>query len=107
MERAWQMMGLALVAAAFVTADAAQAQTNRPCGMRDKVVERLAEGYGEARVGIGLAAGNAVVEVFASQETGTWTITVTRPNGVTCLMASGQAYEALAEELAAVTDSDA
>ena len=44
---------------------------------------------------------NAVVEVFASDETGTWTITVTTPNGMTCLVASGQSFEALAEALPA------
>ena len=48
---------------------------------------------------MGLAARGSVVEVFASDETGTWTITVTNPAGVTCLVASGQSFEALAEAL--------
>lgn len=65
------------------------------------VVDRLAEGYGETRQSMGLGANNSVIEVFASDETGTWTITVTMPNGMTCLVASGQAYEALAEALPA------
>jgi hypothetical protein len=39
------------------------------------------------------------VEVFASAETGTWTITVTNATGTTCLVASGQAFERLAETL--------
>ena len=77
------------------------AQNARNCAPRDTVVARLAEGYGETRQSIGLGANNAVVEVFASPDSGTWTITVTMPNGVTCLVASGQAYEALAEALPA------
>jgi hypothetical protein len=48
---------------------------------------------------MGLGANNAVVEVFASEETGTWTITVTMPSGLTCLVASGQSFETLAEAL--------
>lgn len=40
-----------------------------------------------------------VMETFASGETGSWTITVTTPNGMTCLVASGQAFETLAEAL--------
>ncbi len=48
----------------------------------------------------------AVMEVFASSATGTWTITVTSPSGVTCLIASGQSFEALHEVLPA-EDSDA
>ena len=39
------------------------------------------------------------MEVFASPETGTWTITVTTAAGMTCLVASGQAFEELAESL--------
>jgi hypothetical protein len=71
------------------------------CALRAAVVSRLAEAYGETRQSMGLGANNAVIEVFASGETGTWTITVTTPNGVTCLIASGQSYEAIAEALPA------
>jgi hypothetical protein len=63
------------------------------CGQRDDVVERLASKYGETRRSMGLGSRNQIVEVFASDETGTWTITVTMPTGITCLVASGQAYE--------------
>tara|TARA_R110002049_G_scaffold23781_4_gene84505 strand:+ start:8374 stop:8706 length:333 start_codon:yes stop_codon:yes gene_type:complete len=77
------------------------AENPRNCGPREAVVTRLADGYGETRQSIGLGANNAVVEVFASAETGSWTITVTRPNGITCLVASGQAFEELAEALPA------
>ncbi|KNG94384.1 hypothetical protein [Pseudaestuariivita atlantica] len=76
----------------------ALAQT-RNCAPRDAVVDRLADRFGETRQSIGLGANNAVVEVFASEETGTWTITVTMPNGISCLVASGQAFEAVAEAL--------
>lgn len=78
----------------------ADAQTQR-CGQRTAIVEKLAEKYGETRQSMGLAANNAVIEVFASDATGTWTITVTGTNGLTCLVASGQAYEQLAEALPA------
>lgn len=80
---------------------AAQAfgQTPRQCGPRDNVVALLGERYGESRQSIGLAGRGQVMEVFASLETGTWTITVTLPNGMTCLVASGQSYEALSEPL--------
>ena len=83
------------------TTGAATAQQSRNCGPRDLVVSRLAEGYGETRQSMGLAANNAVIEVFASSESGTWTITITAANGMTCLVASGQAYEALVEALPA------
>ena len=75
------------------------AQSARNCGPRELVVDRLADRYGETRQSIGLGANNAVVEVFASDDTRTWTITVTSANGVTCLVASGQSFEELAEAL--------
>lgn len=75
----------------------AEAQQN--CAPRDAVLQRLAERYGESRRSIGLAPQGRVVEVFASGDSGSWTITVTLPNGVTCLVASGQAFEALDEAL--------
>lgn len=71
------------------------------CAPRETIVERLASKYGESRKSMGLGANNAVVEVFASEETGTWTITVTSVHGVTCLVASGQAFEPLADVLPA------
>jgi len=77
----------------------ASAQGNRNCAPRPVVLERLAEGYGETRQSIGLGTQGAVVEVFASDETGSWTIIVTMPTGMTCLMASGQDFEALADAL--------
>ena len=92
-----------IIAAAFcVVATAASAQTvpnPNQCATRDKVVELLASKYGETRHGIGLAANNTVMEVFASDKTGTWTITVTMPTGVTCMVASGQGYEVMTEPL--------
>ena len=88
-------------AAMILVADAAAAQSSsaRKCGQRDRVVQSLAAKYGESRQSIGLGAKNQVVETWASDETGTWTITVTHPNGMTCLMASGQAFENVSEKM--------
>ena len=87
--------GLAL-GLAFTGPATAQTAT---CAPHDLVVERLASGYGESRQSIALGTNNTVVEVFASVESGSWTLTVTAPGGLTCLVASGQAYEYLAEAL--------
>lgn len=80
---------------ACLAAVSAQAQQN--CAPRDQVLQRLATKYGETRQSIGLGFNNTVIETFASDETGTWTITATMANGTTCLLASGQAFENLDE----------
>lgn len=76
----------------------AQSQSNN-CAPREAVVGRLSESYGESRQSIGLAAGNRVVEMYASPETGTWTLLMTLPDGLTCILGAGQAFERLDEEV--------
>lgn len=91
------MKKILLAAAAALIPVGAMAQQN--CAPRDAVVERLNERYSETRQSIGLAANNSVVETWASLESRTWTVTVTTPGGLTCLVASGQAFELIDEEL--------
>ncbi len=71
------------------------------CGPRDKVLATLATKYDETRRGMGIAANNSVMELFASAASGTWTITVTLPDGAMCLVASGEGFEPIAEDLPA------
>ena len=87
----------ALICAAFA-GSTAQAQS-RNCAEHARVVERLASGFGESRQSIGIGSDNTVVEVFASLETGTWTIVITRAGGPSCLVASGEAFQVMAEAL--------
>ncbi|MEM9427403.1 MAG: hypothetical protein AAGA06_11965 [Pseudomonadota bacterium] len=89
-----------LIVAIALLAPISASAMGQNCGNRDMVVERLASKYGESRQSIGMAPKGRVIEVYASHETGTWTITMTMPNGITCLMASGQSYEALDEPIA-------
>jgi hypothetical protein len=89
-------MGLGVMALAAQDVSAAP---KRNCAPRPMVLERLANSYGETRQSIGLGSNNAVIEVFSSAETGSWTITVTKPDGVTCLVASGRSFENLSEAL--------
>lgn len=89
---------LTLTCAAALMATTATAQSGN-CADNARVVERLASGYGETRQSIGIGSDNTVVEVFASLDTGTWTIVVTQPGGPSCLVASGAAFQVLAEGL--------
>jgi hypothetical protein len=71
-----------------------------PCLPHDEMVIALAEGYQEARQVIALERSGAVVELFAA-ESGSWTMTITAPGGLTCLVAAGMEWQALSEELPA------
>ena len=86
----------AACAAFFVSlapAGPAQAQAARTsCGDRAAVLDRLAARYAEAPVNMGLTSTGAVLEILASDQ-GTWTVLVTTPQGVTCMMAAGEHWE--------------
>lgn len=91
--------GLAVVLAATQIAHSAP-----QCDSREAVTALLADRYGETRRAVGIAGQSAVMEVYASDTTGTWSITMTLPDGMMCLMASGSNYETLTGELPAKGD---
>lgn len=62
---------------------------SRNCGDRSAVIERLASGYGEQFAGGGLRNENSIFEVWLSDESGTWTILMTKADGTSCVMAAG------------------
>jgi len=82
-------MRLAALALPILLAVPAYAQQ---CAPRAIVVAGLAANYAETPRLMGIS-GVQMMEVFAS-DAGTWTITVTSPEGVTCLVASGGSFRA-------------
>lgn len=97
-----QLFGLSFgIAALLMAADMASAQQRNMCAKREVVLEKLTGKYGETRRSMGLAANSGVVELHASDSSGSWTITVTHPNGITCLVAAGTSFETVEEELPA------
>ncbi len=77
---------------------AAQAQT--VCGERKAIVASLEKTYSEVPVSMGLGSNGAIIEVFASPS-GSFTIILTRPNGLTCVMTAGEIWENLPKPLPA------
>ena len=86
------------IGAMILAAQQANAQT-RNCAAHAQIVERLGTLYGENRQSIGLTDSGAVVEVFASMDTGSWTITITQAGEQTCLVAAGQAFQHMNDPL--------
>ena len=88
-----------IIAAAFcVVATASGAQT-LPCYPHAVLQAGLAAKYGETRHGMGLSSPTQIMELWANDKTGTWSITVSDPAGITCMIGQGQGYEALAEQI--------
>ncbi|ALF02069.1 MULTISPECIES: hypothetical protein [Salipiger] len=87
------MLFICALIAFCLVATAALAQ---PCFPRDDVLARLTKGYGEAPRAMGLTKGGALMEMFASDDSGTWSIVVTLPSGLTCLLDAGSHFQPIA-----------
>lgn len=83
----WLLLSLALFA------PEANAQDEPACGRRADVLKELADRYREAPVAVGLASNGGLLEVLTSSGGTTWTIIVTTPGGVSCLIAAGENWQ--------------
>jgi len=79
----------ALLFGAAATAPPALAQ-QVACGPREKIVERLAGQFSEQLAGAGLQSERQYVEIWAAPEGGTFTVLVTRADGLSCIVAAGR-----------------
>ena len=78
------VLGAALVLAASSAFAAPQ------CNSRDKVLELLSETYSEAPVAVGVTNNGGLVEVLSTGDGNTWSIIITSPQGMSCLVAAGE-----------------
>ena len=60
-----------------------------PCGDREDLAVRLENRFKEKQAGLGLQSADRLVEIWTSQETGSWTILITLSDGTACVMATG------------------
>jgi hypothetical protein len=93
-------IAFAAVTLPFFGASLAQAGTPR-CAPHADMLAVLAKQYGEAPQAIGLVNGNHVIEVLSSKQ-GSFTILVTKPDGVACILAAGQEFEEVPDHLASL-----
>ena len=74
-------------------ASEAHAQAPTPCTTRTRMVEHLGSRYAEAPIALGLANNGGLVELFASTDGTTWTVVVTSPRGLSCILAAGESWQ--------------
>jgi len=61
------------------------------CKNRAEIVADLKKHYGEYKVSGGLAKTGVLVEIFVSKDR-SWTVLLSRPDGVSCIASSGQGW---------------
>ncbi|MEO3417124.1 hypothetical protein AAFO92_20910 [Roseovarius sp. CAU 1744] len=84
-----RLFSMALVFGAAALAPPAQAQGIH-CMPRDVLVQRLANNHDEELKGGGLQNAQQLLEIWSSDSTGSFTVFITRPNGQSCVVATGQ-----------------
>ncbi len=89
------MKKLILIMLVALFPNTSQAQT--VCGPYEELTKRLETNYHETSAGFGLLGNGGLVELYVSDK-GTWSFLITRPNGITCLMAAGKHWEASTPE---------
>lgn len=62
------------------------------CNTRDDVLERLATKYQEVLIAGGVTNSGGLVEVFTTSDGSTWTIIISTPQGLSCLVATGEGW---------------
>ena len=83
-----------LATAALVAVFLCPAQAQMLCAPRADIIAGIDKKYKERPNAFGIAGEKTLVELFTSA-TGSWTMIMTRPGGVSCIMAVGQSWETL------------
>ena len=84
-----RLLGTALLFGLAATAPPGLAQSALPCARRSALVDDLGQKYHEELAGGGLQNERNLIEIFAARETGTFTILLSRPDGISCVLAFG------------------
>ncbi|WP_343504768.1 MULTISPECIES: hypothetical protein [Roseobacteraceae] len=75
------------------------------CGLHESITETLESTYDEALVGRGLQSATRMLEVWRAAEEGNWTILAVHPDGLACIVASGEAWIDVPPRPAGVAES--
>ena len=82
-----------LAALAAFPAQAQLPRASTPCEPRSTAMHSLNGKYNEWISERGITGAGALVEIWKTDDGKTWTITVTLPNGLTCMLAEGDNWE--------------
>ncbi len=102
----------AVVAFAFVLLlhTAATVKAQPVCMPHDDFRVELQRNFSEAPVAIAIANNGALIELYAKRDKSSWTLVMTRPGGLSCVLVAGEEWNDLRkpeEEQIAQLDSPA
>ena len=93
MSRMLLASGLIAAFAASVTPAAAEGAS--ACSQPKNIADLLHNDYSEKPVAYGVQGDGSLMQVYASRAGDTWTVVMTTPRGVSCIVAEGKRWESL------------
>ena len=70
------------------------------CADRQKLLKSLSQDYKEIPKALGMSNDGNVLELISAKNGDTWTLLLTAPDGVSCVVAAGQLWEQASPQLA-------
>ena len=68
------------------------------CVERGDMLDRLASEYGEELIEVKMMEEHGLLEVLTSPTKGTWTLLLTKPGGISCMLATGKGLDTDGED---------
>ena len=84
-----------ILAAGACLAVTTAAQAQMQCRQHKEVLGKFADTYKESPVAGGLTQDGRLLQVLSSGDNGTWTIVLSKPDGLTCVIMAGEAWRKL------------
>jgi hypothetical protein len=84
--------GLVIAFGVASTFSSSPVSAQQICAERVGLLKQLNKSHQEAPQALGVTGSGQIVELLTSDR-GTWTIIITAPNGVSCLVAAGESWE--------------
>ena len=88
----FKALGAAVVALSVIGASASEASARNMC-MKHADLEVVLEKHKESQAAIGVASNGSLIQVYATADGATWSIVMTNPQGVSCVVAVGQDWD--------------
>jgi photosystem II stability/assembly factor-like uncharacterized protein len=89
-----------LLGAIAISHPAAADQTPAACGPHPDVIKALGDRFHETQSATALTSAGTLLEVLTADDGSTWTIIVSRPDGLSCVVAAGQNWQDKANQAA-------
>lgn len=86
-----RFLAAVLVLALNLWPHTAAAQQRQLCAPRDKLVEKLAQEFGEAPSAGGIDGAGNLMEILTGPK-GSWTLLIVRPDRMACIVGSGDGW---------------